>query len=120
MACFDLEQAQYWRTLLTQEGNLEVVGVAKDPVDTLLKVGETQADLVVIDLPPSREDPGLCSHLLAEYPQLKVMAVSNSGDIGVLYRTGTIRLDLSFSSPQVLRHQIQELAHGADLETVNQ
>src|ERR1700756_5385427 len=59
--------------LIQCQTDMEVVGEVFDPVELLLMVGRTQADVVVIALPSSDEEPGIFSHLLAEYPQLLIL-----------------------------------------------
>lgn len=54
--------------------DIEVVGEAADPVDLLLAVHATQADVVIHTWPESTT-PGICSHLLAEYPGLLVIGI---------------------------------------------
>jgi hypothetical protein len=45
-----------------------------------LLVGANQADVVILPQPDSGEIPGICSHLLAEYPDLRVVVLSITGD----------------------------------------
>jgi DNA-binding NarL/FixJ family response regulator len=74
--------------LLQQQSDIEVVGTVLDPVNLLVAVGDTQADVVVMALPDSGEMPGICSHLLHEYPQLLILALSpalaDMSDEGIL------------------------------------
>ena len=77
--------------MLMNEPDMEIVGEADNTIDILLKVGTTHADVVAIDLPPTGEDPGLCSHLLSEYPQVKIIAISEEGDTAVTYESGVVR-----------------------------
>lgn len=86
---------------------MEIVGEASDFIDVLLKVGTTQAEVVAIDLPPSGEDSGLCSHLLAEYPHVKIVAVSEEGDRAVMYKTGMVRKDVPVTSLEKLANLIR-------------
>lgn len=73
-------------TLLQQQSDIEVVGTVLDPVDLLVAVGDTQADVVVMPLPDSGEMPGVCSHLLHEYPQLLILALSPARTRACVYR----------------------------------
>lgn len=66
--------------------DIEVEAVEPDPVEILAAVGRAAADVVVIALPESGEDPGLCSHLLAEYPDLRVLALSPAEATAFVYR----------------------------------
>jgi len=49
-----------------------------DPIELLVAVENTQADAVVVTLPDSGEMSGICSHLLYEYPQLLILALSST------------------------------------------
>lgn len=62
------------RRLICARSDLEIVGEVLPPLDLLLAVGQTGAEVVVVTLPESG-DPGISSHLLAEYPDLVVLAV---------------------------------------------
>ena len=79
------------KTRLTEEPDIEIVGEATDTVDVLLKTGNTHANVVAIDFPRYGKDSGLCSHLLTEYPELKVFALSEEGDRIILYETVMLR-----------------------------
>jgi DNA-binding NarL/FixJ family response regulator len=73
-------------TLLQQQSDIAVVGTVLDPVELLVTVGDTQADVVVVTLPDSGEMPGICSHLLHEYPQLLILALSSARTRACVYR----------------------------------
>jgi DNA-binding NarL/FixJ family response regulator len=73
-------------TLLQQQSDIEVVGTVLDPVELLVAVGDTQAEVVVVTLPDSGEMPGICSHLLHEYPQLLILALSSARTRACVYR----------------------------------
>jgi DNA-binding NarL/FixJ family response regulator len=73
-------------TLLEQQSDIEIVGTALGPIELLIAAGETQADVVVVTLPDSGEMPGICSHLLYEYPQLLILALSSAHTQACVYR----------------------------------
>lgn len=79
---------------IDSQPDMEVVGEETDPVRLLLRVRETRSDVVVVTLPDSGEDPGICSHLLLEYPGLLVVAVSASRDRAALYRLSIDRQEI--------------------------
>ena len=90
------------KTMLMQQPDMEIVAEASDPIDVLLKVGTNQAEVVAIDLPTSDEDSGLCSHLLAEYPHVKIIAISEEGDRAMMYKTGMVRRQIPDTSLEYL------------------
>ena len=103
-------EPQWHQEMLAKEPDIEVVGEAKDLIDVLLSAGNTLADIVVISLPPNKREPGLPSHLLAEYPQLKVIGVSPEWDSIVVYSMGIIREELPIASTQAFACLIKEIA----------
>jgi DNA-binding NarL/FixJ family response regulator len=86
------------KEMLMREPDIEIVGEAIDALDILLKVAGTHAEVVVIDLPSSGKDSGLCSHILAEYPEVRVFAVSEEGDRIVNYEMAMLRKEASNTS----------------------
>lgn len=89
--------------LIQRQTDMEMVGEVFEPIELLWAVGETNADVVVMALPDTNEDPGICSHLLAEYPQLLIIAVSRERDRAFLYqRRPTKELLLRPSNEEIL------------------
>jgi len=68
------------------EPDLQVVGVATDPVDILVEVARTQADVVISEWPDPEIMPGICTHLLTEYPGLVFLGVSRDSDQAIAAR----------------------------------
>ena len=95
--------------MLDHDPDLEIVGEVIDPIDTLLEIESTQADVVAIDLPRSGKDPGLCSHILAEYPEVKVVAVSSGGETSIVYEIGVTRRYLRDVSLEAVTRIIRSL-----------
>jgi DNA-binding NarL/FixJ family response regulator len=69
---------------LADQTDLRVVGEVDDPVETLLYVGEIQADVVIVGMHDD-ELPGVASHLVNEYPSITVLAVSSDSRQAFLY-----------------------------------
>src|SRR5215471_6231170 len=72
--------------LLQHQSDIEVAGTVLDPVKLLIAVEDTQADVVIVTLPDSGDMPGICSHLLHEYPQLLILALSSARTRACVYR----------------------------------
>ena len=90
-------------TLLQQQSDIEVVGTVLDPVELLVAVGDTQADVVVVTLPDSGEMSGICSHVLHEYPQLLILALSSARTRACVYRQAiTVELLADISDEGIL------------------
>jgi hypothetical protein len=94
LACPAFAEVEAWLALVQRLlGGVTVVGRTLNPIDTLLEAKATEANVVVVDLPVDGSDPGVHSHLLAELPDAKVLAVSSDGLDAVLYRRGVVRTD---------------------------
>ena len=64
------------KEVVADQADMRVVGEVSDPVAVLLAVGRTQADVVVLGMQDT-ELPGIASHLLDQYPHLKILAISS-------------------------------------------
>ncbi len=107
LACPLMTKIDLWKTILSQDPDVELVGEAYDPVDALIKTSDAGAAVVVIDLPSSGDEPGLYSHLLEENPQLKVIAVSQDGSRAIRYERGILRRYIGETSPETLKELFQ-------------
>jgi DNA-binding NarL/FixJ family response regulator len=76
--------------LLRHHSDVEVVGSVIGLVELLITVEDTQADVVVTTLPDSGEMPGICSHLLVEYPQLLILALSLGRTKACIYQQAIV------------------------------
>jgi len=73
-----------------REAGIDVVGCPLDFLALLLAIKERRADVVFLmaaDSDNPAKEPGICSHLLNEFPQLKIVMVSTDGyaitDVGI-------------------------------------
>lgn len=68
------------RELIERQPGLEIVGEIADPIDLLVEVKRTQAEVVLQEWPESEEIPGICSILLTEYPDLLLIGIPQDAD----------------------------------------
>ena len=100
------------KDLICRQSDMEVVGEALDPLDVLYAVRKTEADVVVTTLPKSGE-PGISSHLLAEYPDLLVLALAPDGSDATLYRQVLVRESLRREALDGLLSTVRQAADPA-------
>ncbi len=78
---------------------MEVVGHSSDPLTLLCSIETLRPEVVFLWTSDGFGEPGICSHLLQEYPQLKIVVVSPDhhtiSDVGVRIRQFS---DLSMNS----------------------
>lgn len=63
------------RRLVSEQDDMEVVGDCRGPMKILQETGRANADAVILARELA-EDPGLCSQLLAVYPDLTILGVT--------------------------------------------
>ena len=61
--------------LVTNAG-MEVVGQSSNPFDLLCSIDRLRPEVVFLWTSDASKEPGICSHLLQEYPELKIVVVS--------------------------------------------
>ncbi len=97
------EMPQMLRDAFTQlvagQPDMELVGDLADPLGLLLAVGQTRTDAVIVGLHDS-EFPGICSHLLSEYPHIKVVGVTADGRNACLYELRPQMRPIGEASPR--------------------
>jgi chemotaxis response regulator CheB len=94
--------------VIEQQENMVVVGEAFDPVDLLLTVNETDADVVIMGHPQADRMPGICSHLLAEYPVLLILIISTIDQRAFLSERKITYEEVSYTIPEDLIAKVNE------------
>ncbi|MEU8234396.1 hypothetical protein AB0C12_32820 [Actinoplanes sp. NPDC048967] len=94
---------------ISAAGDCEAVGTADRPLDTLLATGAAHADVVILGAEGNGEPPGIVSHLLAEYPDVKVLCVAPDRAMFVLLQP--VEVPVADISPAALLNAIRTLTH---------
>jgi hypothetical protein len=84
------------RRLVEEQDDMDLVGDCRGPMKILQETGRAKADAVILAQDGS-DEPGLCSQLLAVYPDLTILSVTT---------------DLASAFTQQLRSQRRELTNG--------
>lgn len=82
------------RQMVAEQEDMEVVGDCRGPMRVLQETGRTKADAVIL-AQEGPEEPGLCSQLLAVYPDLTIVSVTLDMTAGVLQQMCVSRHALS-------------------------
>lgn len=90
------------KELILSQSNMELVGEASDPISLLLTVKDTQADVVIMGHEWPGSIPGICTHLLAEYPDLLVLTIPAHSNRAVLYQRRISQDEIPYASPEDL------------------
>ena len=93
-----------------REAGMDVVGSPADSLALLLAIKERRADVVILSAPDAdgpSGSPGICSHLLTEFPQLKIVMVSP--DKYAITDVGVRTLHCGDLSAEAIRASLQTL-----------
>lgn len=81
------EWASLVKRLAAADQEIKIVGQVKAPLDLLLQAKMLNVDVVVISQLPDGEEPGICSHLVLEVPNVIIVLVPSSAAPAMLNRT---------------------------------
>lgn len=69
----------FLRDILRRAPDMEVVGEVDDPVDLLVAIAETGAQVVIHSWPSGEEIPAICTLALLEFPDLLMIGFNADG-----------------------------------------
>lgn len=90
------------RSIVERQPDMKVVGEVLDPVELLLAVETTGAEVVIVTPLEATGQPHLCSQLLAAYPQLRIVTLTAKGDAAYLYQSGSPKSCIQEPSEQLI------------------
>jgi DNA-binding NarL/FixJ family response regulator len=96
--------------LIAQQPDMRLVGQAESQIELLLAAANAIDVLVLIE-EQATPLPGICSHLLAEFPDLRILVVSSSDEAATLYWLGLRRQHLRRVRPAALVEGIRHVFH---------
>jgi DNA-binding NarL/FixJ family response regulator len=104
------------KPLVAGQPDMAVVGEIDKPFGVLLAVGQTHADVVILCL-KNAELPGICSHLLSEYPHIKILGISVDARHAVLYEHRAQMIPIGNVSPEALLDTIRAAVRGDEISS---
>jgi DNA-binding NarL/FixJ family response regulator len=99
------------RELVGENDQLHIVGQAEEAIDILVQVKRADADVVVLSQVLYGGEPGICSHLLLEYPNLVVVLVPSDSGPNVVCRI-VLHREVREASREALRIMLRKLDAG--------
>jgi DNA-binding NarL/FixJ family response regulator len=96
------------RNCIERQPDMIMVGDVIDPIKLLFAIREISVDVVIVTPLKANGEPKICSHLLAEHPQLKVVTISAKGEAACMYQSGVPRLRIDDPSAQSIFGAIRE------------
>lgn len=103
---------------INQEPDMKLVRLTNDPVELLLAVRQTEADVVLISLPQRDELPPICTQLFDEFGELLVLGVKEDGRHARLWRQQVVETPVHSESSagllSAVRHRVAGSIFAAD------
>ena len=96
--------------LIQQQSDITLVGQVMGQVEVLLAT-EMDTDILIFGAPRAHPPPGICSHLLAEYPHLRILVLAHSGGTAAMYWLGMQHSNPVHISRHDLLSTIRDLYH---------
>ena len=96
------------RYLIERQPDMIVVSEVLDPLEILLAVKATNADVVIVTPLPANGEPHICIQLLAAYPLLIIVTESAKGEAAYLYQSGARKKRIDEPSEQSILGAIRE------------
>jgi DNA-binding NarL/FixJ family response regulator len=108
------------RQLVAEQEDMELVGDCRGPMKILQETGRSNADAVIFAQDEENE-PGVCSHLLAVYPDITILGLGPQSKKASIWQLCSQRLDVVNTGNehivQMLRGAVRERLGGRRIET---
>jgi DNA-binding NarL/FixJ family response regulator len=95
------------RSIIAHQADMEIIGEFPDPVELLLAAKETRADAVIVEM-RGAEEPGLCSHLLAECPNVTILVLESEGNTAFIEQLCPWRREIVDPSEANIVHALRQ------------
>jgi hypothetical protein len=92
--------------LIREQPDMVLMGMVRDKVGSLMAAKD--ADVLILGAPQIHPPPGICSHLLSEYPELRIIVMTPNGERSMLYWRGLRRRRLFSDS---LKNVVTNVRH---------
>lgn len=86
--------------IIERQPDMTMVGEVVDPIKLLYATRETAVDVVIVTPLKANGEPKICSHLLAEHPRLKIIALMAEGKRACLYEKGSRQISIDEPSAE--------------------
>lgn len=95
------------RNLIDRQPDMITVGDVINPIQLLFVTRSISVDVVIMTPSEANGIPKICSYLLAEHPQLKVVTLSAKGEAAYIYQSGVPMRRIDTPSGQLLLDAIR-------------
>ncbi len=96
------------RNMIGRQPDMEVVGEVLDPQSLLVTVRATPAEVIIVTTLEANDEAHICSQLLAEHPQLKIVTLSAKNEAAYLYESGSRKKRIEEPCEQTILDALRE------------
>lgn len=89
--------------------DMVLIGEGHDPIGTLQMMRDN-VDVVILGSDTVADCPGICSHLLSEYPHLKIVLLSHRENTARAYWLGLRQQPVAADTMQALLHDVSQVS----------
>ncbi len=97
------------RGIVERQPDMDGVGEVSDLSELGVAIQATGAQVAIVTSVDAERESGICRDLLTEYPQLKIMALSATGDTAFLYELGARPKRIDDVGEEAILRAIREL-----------
>ncbi len=101
--------SQLVKHTVARQPDMDVVRELIDPAELLRTLRSTDVEVVIATAGDADREPGLGSTLLAAYPHLKIMTLSETGATAMFYESGSPKKRIEEVGEESMLDAIREL-----------
>jgi DNA-binding NarL/FixJ family response regulator len=96
------------RNMIESQPDMLLLKEVIDPIRLLYATNETEVDVVIVTPLKMKGEPLICSHLLAEHPNLKIIVLKAEGDAAYLFQNGDVKKLIKDPSKETILNVIRD------------
>lgn len=94
--------------LINRQPDMEVVGEVIDPIELIFALRVMPVDVVIITPLKANGNPRICSQLLKEHPQLRILILTVESETVFIYQSGSRRKRIERPSERSILNAIRK------------
>jgi DNA-binding NarL/FixJ family response regulator len=96
------------RNIVESQLDMVLIGEVVDPIRLIYATRDTEVDAIIVTPMNTNGIPRICSHLLAEHPNLKIIVLLAEGKTAFLYESGSSKKYINEPSADTIVNTIRQ------------
>jgi DNA-binding NarL/FixJ family response regulator len=96
------------RNIVESQLDMVLIGEVVDPIRLIYATRDTEVDAIIVTPMNTNGIPRICSHLLAEHPNLKIIVLLAEGKTAFLYESGSGKKYINEPSADTIVNTIRQ------------